>query len=133
MDNDNDFLINVADGLLELKSFCNNNKEVSVLINPLKILASLDQPAVRDQAISCLKKLAEDSDKEFYQDYYFPLIEKLSAKGPLYSPRVVACCLIPITYPHVTIDKQEKLRLMFKQLALNENSPLVRRALAENI
>jgi len=45
-----------------------------VLIHPLKILASLDQPPVRDKAVYCLKKLAESQDKEFYEDYYFPLI-----------------------------------------------------------
>jgi serine/threonine-protein phosphatase 2A regulatory subunit A len=78
MDNDNDFLIKVCEGLLELKSFCENNKEVSILIHPLKILASLDQPSVRDKAINCLKKLAEQQDKSFYEDYYFPLVVKLS-------------------------------------------------------
>jgi hypothetical protein len=63
MDNDNDFLIKITEGLLELKSFCKNSNEISILINPLKILASLDQPAVRDQAIISLKKLAEGQNK----------------------------------------------------------------------
>jgi hypothetical protein len=63
MDNDNDFLIKVTEGLLELKAFCKTSNEISILINPLKILASLDQPAVRDQAIVSLKKLAEGQNK----------------------------------------------------------------------
>lgn len=67
MDNDNDFLIKVCEGLLDLKSFCTNNKEISILIHPLKILSSLDQPAVRDKAINCLKKLAEGQDNSFYE------------------------------------------------------------------
>lgn len=133
MDNDNDFLIKVCEGLLELKSFCTDNKEVSILIHPLKILASLDQPSVRDKAIDCLKKLAEQQDKSFYEEYYFPLVVKLSLNQASYSPRVVASCLIPVTYPHVNEKKQEELRRIFKRLALQENSPLVRRALAENI
>ena len=78
MDNDNDFLIKVCEGLLELKSFCNNNKELAILIHPFKILASLDQPSVRDKAINCLKKLAEQQDKSFYEDHYLPLVLKLS-------------------------------------------------------
>jgi len=41
--------------------------------------------------------------------------------------------LIPVTYPFVSEKKQEELRKIFKRLALQENSPLVRRALAENI
>jgi hypothetical protein len=63
MDNDSEFLIKVAEGILELKQFCKNSAEISALINPLKILASLDQPPVRDQAIACLKKLAIAQNK----------------------------------------------------------------------
>lgn len=57
MDNDNEFLIKVCEGILELKQFCKNPKELSALIYPLKVLASLDQPPVREQATNCLKKL----------------------------------------------------------------------------
>ena len=47
MDNDIDFLIKVCEGILELKQFCKNSNELSALIYPLKVLASLDQPPVR--------------------------------------------------------------------------------------
>jgi hypothetical protein len=63
MDNDNEFLIKVCEGILELKQFCKNSVELSALIYPLRILASLDQPPVRDQAIACLKKLAVGQTK----------------------------------------------------------------------
>ena len=118
MDNDNDFLIKVCEGLLELKSFCNNNKELSILIHPLKILSSLDQPAVRDQAINCLKKLAEGTDKGFLEEYYFPMIKKLSNKNGPFPQRIVVASLIPITYSHVNEKNQEELRKIFKQLAM---------------
>jgi serine/threonine-protein phosphatase 2A regulatory subunit A len=63
MDNDNEFLIKMSEGVLELKQLCKNSNELSALISPLKILASLDQPPVRDQAITCLKKLAIGQSK----------------------------------------------------------------------
>lgn len=60
MDNDNDFLLKVADGILELKKYTNGPEEVSNLIYPLRVLASLDQPPVRDRAVTCLKQLAQE-------------------------------------------------------------------------
>lgn len=63
MDNENDFLVKVTEGLVELKQFCKTPTEVAILINPLQILASLDQPAVRDQAIVSFKKLCAGEGK----------------------------------------------------------------------
>jgi hypothetical protein len=63
MDNDNEFLIKVCEGILDLKPFCSNIAELSALIYPLRVLASLDQPPVRTQAVNCLKKLAEGQSK----------------------------------------------------------------------
>jgi hypothetical protein len=63
MDNDNEFLIKVCEGILDLKQYCKNANELSSLIYPLRVLGSLDQPPVRDQAINCLKKLAVGQSK----------------------------------------------------------------------
>ena len=53
-------------------------------------------------------------------------------KGP-YSPRVSATCLLPSCYPHVREECQMQLQTVFRRLGVEENSPLVRRAVAENI
>jgi len=50
-----------------------------------------------------------------------------------YSPRVSACGLIPMCYTNVDSEKQIKINEIFKRLGLNDDSPLVRRALAENM
>ena len=63
MDNDNDFLTKVAEGILELKRSCSSPLEIAALIYPLRVLASLDQPPVRDKAVNCLKLLAEEQNK----------------------------------------------------------------------
>ena len=63
MDNDNEFLIKVCEGVLELKQFCKTPAELSAIIYPLRVLASLDQPPVRDQAVACLKKLPVGQNK----------------------------------------------------------------------
>lgn len=63
MDNDNEFLIKICEGILDLKQYCKNSAELSALIYPLRVLASLDQPPVRDQAINCLKKLSVGQTK----------------------------------------------------------------------
>ena len=63
MDNDNDFLTKVAEGVLELKRNCSSPSELAALIYPLRVLASLDQPPVRDKAVSCLKQLADGQNR----------------------------------------------------------------------
>lgn len=63
MDNDNDFLNKVCEGLLELSKYCSHPQEVAALIYPLRVLASLDQPPVRDKAIACLQQLADGQQK----------------------------------------------------------------------
>lgn len=57
----------------------------------------------------------------------------LSRKEMAYAPKIAACCLIPTTYPFLTEEKQAEMRKIFKKLALEEASPLLRRAVAENI
>ena len=36
---------------------------MAALIYPLRVLASLDQPPVRDKAVNCLKQLADGQNK----------------------------------------------------------------------
>ncbi len=50
-----------------------------------------------------------------------------------YPSRVSVCGLIPICYPNVEPDVQIDLRSIFSKLALNEDIPMVRRCLAENV
>lgn len=133
MDNDNEFLIKVCEGILDLKQFCKTADELSALIYPLRVLASLDQPPVRDQATACLKKLAVGQGKDFYEKHYYPLVTGMGKKGGQYSPKVTACCLLPVAYPFVGEKAQAEFRALFKSFALEENSPLVRRAVAENV
>jgi hypothetical protein len=52
----------MAEGLLELKGCCKSIDESYILIPPLKILASLDQPLVREKAVEALKQLATDQN-----------------------------------------------------------------------
>lgn len=70
---------------------------------------------------------------EFYEKYYYPLIKDMSKKDGPFSPKITACCLISTTYPNLEEKHQIELRTIFKAFALEENSPLVRRAVAENI
>jgi hypothetical protein len=55
---------------------------------------------------------------EFYEKYFFTLIVTLSSKTGPYSPRVAACCLIPVTYPNVNEQNQVQFRALFKSFAL---------------
>jgi serine/threonine-protein phosphatase 2A regulatory subunit A len=70
------------------------------LIPPLKILAALDQPVVREKAVVSLQQLCEGQNKQFYKKHYYPLIKEMAAEEA-YPSRVSVCGLIPICYPNV--------------------------------
>lgn len=57
----------------------------------------------------------------------------MSDKKKPYSPRVSTSTLIPACYPYVGEKEKAELQKIFKRLGVDENSPLVRRAVAENI
>ena len=63
MDNENEFLIKIAEGFFELKPYCKDYDECYILLPPLKILASLDQPSVREKAIESIQKLINGLDQ----------------------------------------------------------------------
>jgi hypothetical protein len=50
-----------------------------------------------------------------------------------YAPKIAACCLIPTTYPYLPEHRQGEFRKIFRSLALEEASPLIRRSVSENI
>ena len=101
MDNENEFLIKIAEGLQELKSFCKEPSQCYILLPPLRILASLDQPSVREKAVESILNMSEDLDSKFYSEYIYPMIVDMSDKKKPYSPRVSSCMMIPSCYPHV--------------------------------
>ena len=133
MDNENEFLIKIAEGLHQLKIYCKEPSQSFILIPPLKILASLDQPSVREKAVESILKISEGLEPAFYQSYIFPLIVEMSDKKKPYSPRVSASMMIPSCYKEVGQKEKIELQKIFKRLGVDENSPLVRRAVAENI
>jgi serine/threonine-protein phosphatase 2A regulatory subunit A len=118
MDNDNDFLIKVAEQLLEMKPLCRDISETYILIPPLKILAALDQPVVREKAVISLQKLCDGQSKIFFKKHFYPLIREMAAEEA-YPSRVSVCGLIPICYPNVEPELQSDLRNIFSKLALN--------------
>lgn len=38
---------------------------------------------------------------EFYEKHYYPLIKGMANKTGPYSPRIAACCLIPVAYSYL--------------------------------
>jgi serine/threonine-protein phosphatase 2A regulatory subunit A len=70
------------------------------LISPLKILAALDQPVVKEKAVVSLQKLCGEQSKIFFKKHFYPLIRGMAAEEA-YSSRVSVCGLMPICYPNI--------------------------------
>ncbi|CAM6000248.1 unnamed protein product [Sphagnum balticum] len=121
MDNDSEFLIKVAEGILELKQFCKNSAEISALINPLKILASLDQPP----------GFANVVDKKIIRSDFFEIWQSLIVDSfDIIRIKALECAIIVVR----AYKKEETTEKFFKLIRFvdsNKKSWRVRYALVE--
>lgn len=58
-DNEDEFLIKLAQELIHLKGLVGGNTKVQLLIAPLEILSSMEEPLVREKAVEALIYLSE--------------------------------------------------------------------------
>lgn len=62
-DNEDEFLIKLADQLLSLKDLLGGKDYSYMLIAPLELLASMEENLIREKAVECLRSLAQSQEK----------------------------------------------------------------------
>ncbi|KAK6459709.1 armadillo-type protein [Scheffersomyces xylosifermentans] len=101
------------------------------LIQILTILASMEEPIVRDKAIDSLNKIAEDLTKEEINGIFLTLIRSLS-QGNWFSKKIASCGLYKAVIVRVNAPTRKDLLNLYLKL-VTDDYPMVRRAAATNL
>ncbi|DAZ97933.1 TPA: hypothetical protein N0F65_006358 [Lagenidium giganteum] len=129
-EDEDEVLAALAEELGGLVDLVGGAQHASVLVEPLEVLAGVEETVVRDRAVESLQKIVDVMPNT--GDVMTPMIKRL-AEGDWFTSRVSACSLIPPVYGRATDANQKKeLRDLF-QLMCNDDTPMVRRAAATNI
>lgn len=105
--------------------------EIEHLLPPLEIIASMEEPAIRDKAVEKIKSISEGQSLSYFTGAYLNMIKRL-ALWDNYPSRVSACYLFHLCYPHLPENEKLEIRQLFSELA-HDDTPMVRRAAAANI
>ncbi|KAM3131083.1 hypothetical protein pb186bvf_016781 [Paramecium bursaria] len=127
-DNEDEFLIKLAQEILNLKKYIGGNLKAHLLIAPLEILSSMEEALVREKAVEILSQLAQGQTEQFFENHFCQVVQQLG-EWDNFPSRISAASLLPIAYPHVSELKQKELWELFKKLC-KDDTPMVRRICA---
>jgi serine/threonine-protein phosphatase 2A regulatory subunit A len=85
-------LLALAEELGNFSSCVGGNEYAHVLLRPLETLAAVEETVVRDMAVESLCKTAELLSEQQMEDYYVPLVKRLSS-GDWFTSRTSAAGL----------------------------------------
>lgn len=105
---------------------------VSCLLPPLENLATVEETVVRDKASESLRAIALEHTPADIEKHFAPLVKRLS-QGDWFTSRTSACGLFSVCYPHVSVALKTELRMLFRGLCQEDDTPMVRRAAAGKI
>ncbi|CAI5758207.1 unnamed protein product [Candida verbasci] len=101
------------------------------LISILTILASMEEPLVRDKAIESLNKISFELNEQEINDIFLQLIQNLS-QGNWFSKKIASCGLYKSVITRVDLNTRQNLLKLYLKLIVDDY-PMVRRAAATNL
>ncbi|KAK6462397.1 armadillo-type protein [Scheffersomyces coipomensis] len=101
------------------------------LIQILTILASMEEPIVRDKAIDSLNKISLELTPEELNNIFLHLIQNLS-QGNWFSKKIASCGLYKSVIVKVNASIRKELLNLYLKLVCDEY-PMVRRSAATNL
>lgn len=103
-------------------------EHVHCLLNPLEFISSIEEPTIRETAISSAKKISENQSPEFFTKQVYEMLRRL-VMWDNYTSKISGISLIPICYKNVTPEMHAGLRATVNELS-KDDTPMVRRAVA---
>jgi serine/threonine-protein phosphatase 2A regulatory subunit A len=101
------------------------------LIQILTILASMEEPIVRDKAITSLNKVSTELTNQELNGIFLNLIQSLS-QGNWFSKKIASCGLYKSIIVKVDTNTRKDCLNMYLKL-ISDESPMVRRSAANNL
>jgi serine/threonine-protein phosphatase 2A regulatory subunit A len=102
-------LLALAEELGNFSSCVGGKEYAHVLLRPLETLAAVEETVVRDMAVESLCKTAELLSEQQLEDYYVPLVKRLSS-GDWFTSRTSAAGLFAASYSKMSKETLDEMR-----------------------
>lgn len=130
IDDEDEVLLALAEELgRNFEEYIGGGEYAHILLGPLENLAAVEETLVRDKATESATKVAAVLSSAQIEEYYIPLLKRLSA-GEWFTLRTSSAALYPPVYARVSPAIQDDLRKGFAALG-SDDTPMVRRAAAK--
>ncbi|CAH0485343.1 unnamed protein product [Peronospora farinosa] len=129
-EDEDEVLVALAEELGGFVDLVGGAEHASALVEPLEVLAGVEETVVRDRAVESLQKTVAVVPN--VGDVMVPLAKRL-AEGDWFTSRVSVCSLFASIYSKMTDAGRKKELRDFYQMMCNDDTPMVRRAAAANI
>ncbi|KAJ0401396.1 hypothetical protein P43SY_000039 [Pythium insidiosum] len=124
-DDEDEVLVALAEELGAFVDLVGGPQHATVLVEPLEVLAAVEETVVRDRAVDSLLKVVAVLTS--VGDTFGPLLKRL-AEGDWFTSRVSACSLFAAVYPKIT-DSGRRKELRDVRLLAIENSAMIAKLL----
>ncbi|EIM92478.1 ARM repeat-containing protein [Stereum hirsutum FP-91666 SS1] len=130
VDDEDEVLLALAEELgKSFEEYVGGPEYAHVLLGPLENLSAVEETLVRDKAAESITKVAAVLSQQQIEQYYIPLLKRLS-HGEWFTSRTSSAALYAPVYPKVSPSIQEELRKGYTALG-SDDTPMVRRAAAK--
>ncbi|EGZ24751.1 hypothetical protein PHYSODRAFT_325833 [Phytophthora sojae] len=129
-EDEDEVLVALAEELGGFVDLVGGTEHAAALVEPLEVLAGVEETVVRDRAVESLQKVV--AVVPGVGDVMVPLAKRL-AEGDWFTSRVSVCSLFAPIYGKLADAGRKKELRDFYQLMCNDDTPMVRRAAAANI
>lgn len=129
-EDEDEVLVALAEELGGFVDLVGGAEHAAALVEPLEVLAGVEETVVRDRAVESLQKVVAVVPN--VGDVMVPLAKRL-AEGDWFTSRVSVCSLFAPIYAKLADAGRKKELRDFYQLMCNDDTPMVRRAAAANI
>uniref|UniRef100_A0A7S3UYY7 Phosphatase PP2A regulatory subunit A/Splicing factor 3B subunit 1-like HEAT repeat domain-containing protein n=1 Tax=Aplanochytrium stocchinoi TaxID=215587 RepID=A0A7S3UYY7_9STRA len=131
IDDEDEVLLVLAESLGNFIDLVGGPQHIPCLLTPLEQLAAVEEPTVRDMAITSLDTMANRMSDEDLMEYFVQMIRNLFHRD-WFTSRISVCSLFVVAYPRVSAATKAEFRGMFGRLC-RDDTPMVRRAAASSL
>lgn len=128
-DNEDEFLIKLAEQIVELKHHVGSSDDIALLLTPLEFISSIEEPKIRDTSVKSIQNLVHDQNSAFFTEHVCPMVKRL-IMWDNYTSKISGSALIPLCFKNVKKEEHNLLRSLVIELS-KDDTPMVRRATAE--